>query len=304
MSFKQILEDRLKVLDQPYNIAGDEIKTTCLNPDHIDNKPSYFINVKTGVSHCFSCGFSPHPAKLIGASEEDTEELLRNAQYNYYKEQLVSDEDYVPQEFFLPPKAYSIDKDWRGVSKELLQKLGVYYCSTGRYSGRLVFPIVKDGVVQGFDARIVNPNIVPDKLKDTKWIRPAGTDAQGIVYGYEYLKASGLDCSHVVLTEGVADAISYLELGIAAIPNFGVAPPNSRRITQLLELGCRTITLGFDNDTAGQTAIMKVYPFYKEWFDIKAHWATSRLNKSEFKDMNEALQGGLFKDTEKLKGLK
>lgn len=294
MSFKRILEDSLKALGHHYTISGDEIKTTCLNPDHIDHKPSYFINTKTGVSHCFSCSYSPHPAKLIGASEEDTEELLRNAQYAYYKDQLSTTEEYVPGEFFLPPKAYSIDKDWRGVSKELLQKLGVYYCDTGRYAGRLVFPIIKGSVIQGFDARIVNLSLVPDKLKDVKWIRPAGTDAQGIVYGYDYLKT--LDSSHILITEGIMDAVSYLQLGIPAIPTFGVAPPNKRRLTQLLELGCTTVSMAYDNDEAGRVGAANVVQYYKEWFDVKPSLKAFEVFRSGEKDCNDYLM--------KIKGLK
>lgn len=288
MSFKQILESKLSALGQDYKVRGDEITTICLNPEHNDTKPSYSINVKTGVSHCFSCGYAPHPAVLIGQSEEDTEELLRQAQYNYLEDLITPDKEEDTREFYLPPKAYDINKDWRGVSEELLKALGVYYCDKGRYAGRLVFPIIRDDIVQGFDARIVNPSIVPDKLKDVKWIRPAGMDAQGIVYPYEFLR-DNYDCNHIILTEGVMDAVSYLELGVPAIPTFGVSPPNSRRITDLIRLGCTTLSIGYDNDDAGRTASMKVYKDYAEWFNIMNHPVQMKVFFSGEKDCNDYL---------------
>jgi len=288
MSFKAHIEAKLKSLGKDYTISGDEIRTTCMNPEHIDHKPSYFINIKTGVSHCFSCSFSPHPAKLIDASEEDTEELLRLAQYTYLGELTKSKEEQEVISFTLPPKAYDINKDWRGVSLDLLKELNVYYCDTGRFAGRLIFPVYQNDVLQGFDARIVNPSIVPENLQDVKWLRPKGMQVQKICYPFEYLKT--LDCSHLVICEGVADCISYLELGVPAIPSFGVSPPDEERITALLELGVHTIGLAYDNDEAGRTASLKVYKYYIKWFQVKSHNATYKVFKSGAKDCNEYLK--------------
>ena len=92
------------------------------------------------------------------------------------------------------------------------------------------------------------------------------------------------------------DAISYLELGIPAIPSFGVSPPNSRRLTQLLELGCTTVCLAYDNDEAGRLGTVNVYKYYKEWFEIKTHIKAYEVFKSCEKDCNDYLM--------KLKGLK
>lgn len=287
MNFKALLESKLQALGQSYTILGNEIRTTCMNPDHNDNNPSYFININTGVSHCFSCNYSPHPAKLIDADEADIEELLRNAKYSYLESQLKDESETEKVSFTLPPKAYDIDRDWRGVSKDLLLKLGVYYCDTGRYAGRLIFPIYKDDLLLGFDARIVNPSIVPDSLKDVKWLRPKGMETQKIVYPYNLLKT--MDCNWVVITEGVMDAVSYLELGIPAIPSFGVSEPHPDRITQLLSLGVSTIGLGLDNDEAGQKASLNLYKHYIKWFNIKNHIITSQVRKVGVKDCNEYL---------------
>lgn len=278
----------------------DEIKTKCLNPEHVDNNPSFFINIHSGVSHCFSCGFSLRPTKLFDVDDEDIEELIRNAMYsNLLNKYKVQDTQKI--DFTLPPMKYRIDRSWRGIPQALLERLGAYYCDQGRYAGRLVFPIYdKDGTLEGVDARIVNQDIVPDKVKDAKWLRSKGMDVQGIVYPYGILKAFPNDVrKHIIITEGLMDAISYVSLGIAATPTFGTGAPNERRIETLLELGVETITIGYDNDDKGRERALKVYPFYKKWFDVKGHWATALVRKNGHKDANEALEAGIFKSTQR-----
>lgn len=289
MSIKAIIVNKIKALNQEFTISGDELRTLCLNPEHNDSKPSYFINLKDGKNHCFSCNYALHPSKLIGDTEGvDVDELLRNAQYSYIDEVLKGKEQNEEYSFTLPPKAYDIDKDWRGVSQHVLKELGVYYCDTGRFAGRLVFPIYQNGILQGFDARIVNPKIVPELLQDVKWLRPKGMQVQKITYPYDYLK--GLNCSHLIVCEGVADCISYLEMSIPAIPSFGVSPPDTERITSLLELGVTTIGLAYDNDEAGRKASMKVYKHYVEWFKVQNHPMTYKIYKSGVKDCNDYLK--------------
>ena len=290
MSIKALIINKVKALNQSYTISGDELRTLCINPEHNDSKPSYFINLKDGKNHCFSCGYAIKPSKLIGDSVEDgidVEEVLRDAQYSYLEE-MLSTKEQEDKVFTLPPKAYDIDKDWRGVSKELLQALGVYYCDTGRFAGRLVFPIYQDDELKGFDARIVNPSIVPELLQDVKWLRPKGMEVQKLCYPFDYLK--DLDCTHLVICEGVADCISYLELGVPAIPSFGVSPPETERITALLKLGVSTIGLAYDNDEAGRKASLKVYKDYVQWFKVKNHPLTYKVFKTGVKDCNDYLK--------------
>lgn len=294
--FKDKIIAKLKALNQDYEVVGKEIKTLCLNPSHKDTNPSFFINTQSGASHCFACGYSINPSKLFDMDDEDIEDILRTAKYNNLLTQYVEDTKILT-EFTLPPEKYRIDRNWRGVSQSLLERLGVYYCSQGRYSGRLIFPILgKDNELQGVDARIVNEEIVPDNVKSAKWLRSKGMDAQGIVYPWSILQQFPKDkIKHLILTEGMMDAVSYLEIGVPAIPTFGMGAPSQTRIELLLELGVETITIGYDNDVKGQEGALRVYPFYKKWFDIKGHWAVALVRKNGFKDANEALVAGVFK---------
>lgn len=287
--FKDLIIAKLDSIGQKYTISNNEIKTLCLNPNHKDTHPSYYINVNTGVSHCFSCGFKPHPAYLLGEDEDTIEEMLYQSKYNRLLDSLNEvDTVKIQRDFWLPPNKYYIDRDWRNVSKLTLRKLGVYYTDTGRYSGRLVFPIYDGNTLVGYDARIVKPSAVPDEWKNTKWLRPAGMDAASIVYPLNLLEEFA-DLSHIVIVEGMLDAISYIELGVPAIPSFGLSPPTKDRITKLISMGVTTVTLGFDNDEKGFEGAQKVFTYYKDWFNIKPHWLTSKIRKSGVKDANDYL---------------
>lgn len=296
--FKEAILAILDNLGNEWDISGNEIKTTCLNPEHDDNNPSFFINTKTGACHCFSCGYTISPKRLFGDSsingstkDLDIDELIRTAKYN----------NLIPQErkreearFFLPPKAYDIDRDWRGMSRAFLEQLNVYYCDKGRFKGRLVFPIWYGETLKGLDTRIVNPSLA--EYHDAKWLRAKHMEVQKLVYPLDYLKQMPVDKrSHVILTEGVADALSYLYCGVAAIPTFGLSSPDNERIETMLNIGVTTVTIGYDNDLKGQEAILRVYPYYKKWFDVRAHPLVTKVRKTGLKDANEALMAGIIK---------
>ena len=290
--FKDILVAKLQGLNKKFTISGNEIRTTCMNPNHIDNSPSYFINIVTGVSHCFSCNYSPPPSVLIDMGTEETSELLRQSKYNTLLNQLEDKFSYdttMNYTFTEPPKAYDINRDWRGTSQELLSKLGAYYCDTGRFAGRLVFPIYNENnIFIGADCRIVSPKDVPEYVRDVKWLRHKDMQTQDIVYPLQLLESLGT-VEHIVLCEGMADAISYWQMGVPAIPNFGLSSPSASKIATLIRLGVTTITIALDNDEAGIDASKRLYKDYIKWFKVASHPLASKVFRSGLKDANEYL---------------
>lgn len=57
------VESILRELGLDYKITGDEAIAPC--PAHKDKHPSWSINTKSLVHHCFSCGFSGNLASLV-----------------------------------------------------------------------------------------------------------------------------------------------------------------------------------------------------------------------------------------------
>ena len=289
--FKELVISKLELIGQAYQVLGNEIRTTCMNPDHNDSNPSYFINTDTGVSYCFSCQYAPHPSKIINATEEEAEELLRRAKYNHLSEMLHQKQEVKEQrEFYLPPKAYDVKRNWRGLSQSLLHSVDTYYCKLGKYKGRLVFPIYENDLLLGFDTRIVNPKVLDEgsPLNNAKWLRPKGMEVQKIVYPYNLLAETRP--SHILIAEGVADTLSYWELGVPTICNFGLGAPHPDRITKLLELGVTKITLAMDSDEAGKIGAQKLFKHYIKWFEIVPHKLATKIFFSQHKDANDYLQ--------------
>jgi hypothetical protein len=298
MSYKQIIIDKLTENSIWYEeVPGSLwIKVKCMNPNHNDSRPSAGINVDSGIHHCFSC---QHSFMFVDDAENSSDpDALWKAKYQNYKRQIQEEyadyDSYVETQkdrnldLFLPPVEYPLTEEWRGLSPELLSDAGAYFCSRGKYRGRYVFPFYQDGQMYGFDARIVDASA---NMVGAKWIRNRGAPVKDLVYPKDILKKRFTSLSHIVVCEGVADALSYIQMGVPAIASFGMSPPSSRRIEELIRLGVEYITIAFDNDVAGVTGIMKVMPIYAEWFTIKPHPLTNMINASEYKDANEFLEG-------------
>ena len=286
--YTDIIIDKLESLGNKYEIMNKEIRTTCLSPLHYDEKPSFFINRETAKSYCFSCHYSLNPMVFL-EGKVDPEDLDK-AKYNKWLRELYDMREAIEEtadkkkEIFLPAVKFELFEEWRGVSPEILQKVGAYYADAGKYRGRYIFPVIEEDKVIGFDARVVNEKAI---MTDAKWIRNRGFDVKSTVYPYNTLKKERPN--HIILVEGVMDALSYMELGGYAIPHFGLTPPSNDRITKLLRLGVDTITFGFDNDDAGISGTIKLLPYYVEWFNIEPHPLVDKVRDSGFKDANDYL---------------
>ena len=288
---RQLIKKKLEEANLWYEEPpGSEwVKVKCMNPNHNDGNPSAGINVESGIHHCFSC---QHSFKFIKeeAFEGDEADLVWQNKYSTYRQSLATQEDELlePNTLFLPPVGHPLIESWRGLSASLLADCGAYYCDHGKYMGRNVFPIYMDGDQYGFDARIVDDTA---KMPDVKWIRPKGMPVKSIVYPKDVLEKRFKELEHIILAEGVADALSYIEMGIPAIASFGLSPPNANRINTLIAMGVTKITIAFDNDEAGMTGALKVLPAYAEWFEIVSHPMVEMIRASEYKDANEFLEG-------------
>ena len=209
----------------PFTTKGVEIQCACLNPAHIDAHPSFSINSKNGMFYCFSCQYKGNFKRYLdGEIDEDMERTAMYLQSLKSLEYLDAPVDAIQASIMLPPDSgIPIPSEGiRGVSKEVLERLEVFYCTLGKYKGRLIFPVKdSEGTLLGFDARIYTPEghtkIEPVNPK-AKYLRPAYFKTAGIVYGT--YKSNYSDT--IILTEGVFDALSWIELGYPAACNFGL----------------------------------------------------------------------------------
>ncbi len=286
-----------------YSISGNEMKTQCLNPEHMDDNPSFSINVVTGLAYCFSCQYKTHANRILNIQPGDDDERL--SKYLTLKRQWDTEEEEQEEvlQITLPPKAFDIVEDIRGIPKEMLKELGVYYCNHGKYMGRLIFPIRDTkGQLLGFDARIYGEygDEPTPKYAHAKYLRPYGMRTANVLYPLDYLWShrDDLDLSSVVLTEGIFDALSYIALGIPSVCNFGLGTPSAYKVAHLFSLGCQEIINGLDGDQpsilAWQGDIEKGRVGLKEiWRQQlrvgKTPPEVQKVKSSGYKDANEYL---------------
>jgi len=295
--FKEQLIVLLGSLKQPYQIKGNEIVTTCLNPEHEDHSPSYSINWVTGASYCFSCGFSHPVSKLLGLQPDD--DMMRMSKYLGLNRQWEEEIEEELPEIILPPIDFMVTESIRGIPTEILMELGVYYCTHGRYKGRLILPVRDSyGNLLGFDARIYEhkdrPGVVPN-IPDAKYLRPVAMKTANVLYPLDYLQHHPeLNSDSITLTEGIFDALSYIALGEPAVCNFGLGSPTPSKVSHLIGLGYTAVNSGMDYDQKGIAGWQRIKEEWREYLQItppteltKRIWASAKDANTYLEEMNK-----------------
>jgi len=135
-----------------------------------------------------------------------------------------------PDDRAAPYEQYWLD---RGFSRDLLLRYGVGYCAYGRYGGRLVVPVVQQGVLVHWIARDVFGRA------DTKVLTPLSNVQSNVLFNGDIL--AGGD---VVICEGVFDA---LRLPDRCVATFGKRLSAAQRAL-LLQAGVKRVTFAWDAD--------------------------------------------------------
>ena len=290
MKLEQFIIPKLKSLNKKFIKSGSNfLLCQCLNPKHKDNKPSFSINLESGKGFCFACGFKIDKSFWVSKNNFDLEEIERQEFLNSLKNKLEKKEvnDKVKKEIILPPKSGNVRNKYRGISKRLYNELGVYVTKVGKFKGSIIFPITQNRHILGFESNFLNK-------EKSKYKHSFGFEAKEFIFGYDYLKK--LNKNYIVFTEGIYDAISMLQAGIPATPNWGVADNFSfKKIKSLIELGIEIIYISLDKDEKGRLGEKNILKneLLKENFKVKSGRMLRDLKdyyKSPFKDFNDYLR--------------
>ena len=250
----------------PYSRHNDEINCKCLTGTHPDNRPSMWINAGKNAYYCFSCQAKGRASDLLDI--EVDEETLRFIKYKKLLNELEKSTRTVKgpvgySEQLLPPRSdIELPAIWRGLPQDFLLENEVYYCTQGRYKGRLIFPSY-DPISQeltGFDARIYDEYNTKYGIEafapDAKYLRPSVVKTSEIVWIPKCLLS--MNPQTVVLTEGVVDALSLIYMGYPSVANYGLAPFTPERAAQLYALGTQEIIMGLDLDAPAFRALPEI----------------------------------------------
>lgn len=298
--YTQQIINKLKEGNIKFTMRGKEIQCRCLNPNHKDTNPSFSINTTSGLYNCFSCGFKGNIHNLWDNIEVD-EEAVRLSQYSSlldsWELEVSSPKEYLEE--LLPPVDHYIDYPVRGLSVELLKSLGAYYCTTGWYKGRVVFPVRDtEGILRGFESRIYSSpktDFIEPNMEQAKYLRPNSMNTKSLLFPLDYV-ANNFQEDYIILTEGIFDALSYIQMGYPAVCNFGLSHPDLFKVGYIKSLGVTTIINGLDTDNKaidawqGKDGKPGLKHTWSRWFTIGKPLDIIKTVRAYSKDANEYLQ--------------
>lgn len=224
---------------------GDE--WICFCPFHHNvNSPSFSINVRKGVWVCFSCGERGGIQKLskklaTDAPDDGGSTYLRERLAELRKAPEVEGTNLYPEAWlnqFDNPTHY-----WksRGFSDEIIERMRLGYDPL-RNSGTIPMRSMK-GEVIGVIRRQLDPAAKP------KYLYPKGFTKNRHVWGAHLVM--GTQPERLAVVEGAADALAFMDAGVAAVSILGnsISKDQARTIRAIQP---RVVVSALDNDQYGR----------------------------------------------------
>lgn len=236
-----------------YRISGKDFVTTCFNPDHNDNNPSFRIDRFTGIAHCFSCGYKTNIFKFYNVGSNN--HSVRVAKLKEKLRVLNENTNGLPVlEGTIPFNGVH-----RGISSQTLKEFGAF--KTTKVAGledRIIFPItdVRDKVT-AYVGRHLLPNGEP-RYKT----HPSGCILQPYPSKFTDKPYS------IVLVEGIFDLLNVWDKGLKnVVCTFGTDGLQNNTAEKLLPYkiaGVYKVFIMYDGDEPGQKAAEKLKPLIEE----------------------------------------
>jgi DNA primase len=275
-----MIEELLKSKSIEFRPSGKDYVIRCLNPDHEDRNPSLRIDKTTGIFNCLSCGYSGNLFDFFG-QKPNWLQIRRNNLKNIIEEKLVETAGLT-----IPENAVPFDTDWRGISADTFKKFGAFQHNNSEFIGRVVIPVRNiTGKIVAFCGRHQG-NVDPKYL-----FHPGGAKLPL----FPVVKPLH---GRIILVEGIFDMMNLHDKGLDnAVCAFGVNKMTDEKINILKIQGVSGIDIFFDNDEAGQNAVVKLQEKLNE-HEI----ASTKVTYSNVKDPGELTALQVIKIKEKLYG--
>lgn len=282
MSILDGVKSQLESLDPKYGMQskGEDIWIRC--PFHsgksseLENTPSCKINLSNpdfgwGSFYCFAC--SKHgnwndlaaAIGLRGFAKKDQDDITKISIHNKRSDLGLSDTNkynLIVNDESIP---WDANKDWRGISGKLVNKLG----------GRLIYSKVVDDT-QLFLPVFVNKKMIgginclierPSK-KVKAYFNTPGSWSNEALFPYDIVKR--MKSNILTIVEGPRDALNLIQHGLPALATLGASKWNQKLVDLILfGLEPKLILLGFDPDEAGRLATKRVKTAFKNLLPIK-----------------------------------
>ena len=253
---------------------NDNIMGSC--PLHEDNNPSWGINKYNGQYNCFSCGDSGNLISLVSklkhigmkaailylyqyAGIKKDVLIIENKTIDRQLKKMFNEKNEIKPKIIKNNIIINLPKHVnnkllmgieyfknRNINEDTLIKHGITFCTDGFYKNRAIIPIVDHkGKLITFEARDIT------SMSEKKVLYPKGTNVSQTIYNLNKMKQK----SHVIIVEGIMDALYLSERGLNAVSVYGI---NISEIQEaLLNKYFSTIYFCYDGDKEGQRAMIK-----------------------------------------------
>jgi DNA primase len=233
-----------------YVPSGKDFLIKCLNPEHEDNNPSCRVNRLTGITHCFSCGWSANIFRKFGVLTDSV--ALKTAKLKAKLQELaVANKDIEAIDGHTP-----LTEEYRGISVATYRAFGTFVTNRHeKLKDRVVFPITDiTGKTVVYVGRQRHSNVEPRYL-----MYPSGITVPlfPAVLPKEY--------NSMILVEGIFDMLNLYEHGIKnAVCTFGTNTLTENNIAEKMlaykTSGIIKVFIMFDGDDPGRDAARKLQP--------------------------------------------
>lgn len=279
-------------------LTEDRVNYNGLCRLHDDDDPSFSINKDNGLWICRAgCGSGNAIhliLRIIGCSWDDAK--VRYEKYSDPKSEITAVLQHKEERFsairesiFYPP-TISLPK---GFKSFIPHHYGVYenpyfkylnaritgpsisvfkmgYCDEGRYSNRVIIPIVMKKQLVGFIARSIDSS-------QKRYLNATNVLYTHLLFNYDVPLSED---KTIFLCESTFDAITLYEMGIPSMATFG-ARISYRQAELLVMKGIRKLVFAFHNDKAGNEGVAEKLEFLSKLFSV------NRLVLPENSDINE-----------------
>lgn len=248
---------------------GDELLGLC--PFHEDTKPSFRVNTKKRVFHCFGCDAKGNVLDFVVRKEGVTIKkaaLLVSEWFGIGREEIgavnanlspsesSTKPDTAPREPIEPNKPLKFtlklqhDHPYlraRGIEPNVAETFGVGFSDRGMMKDRIAIPIHDaDGQLVAYAGRWVSGEL---PAGEEKYKLPPGFKKSLVLYNLHRVKGQG----QLVLVEGFFSTMRLHTLGVPAVGLMGRSlSAEQERLLQ--ESGVKSLVLMLDGDPPGREA--------------------------------------------------
>ncbi len=240
----QILISRLRFVRQ----EGNYLVFFC--PFHDDkNTPNFKVHRQRGIYRCFACGQYGSVKRLLHDLAPDLYPLSPDEAAIYERLHIL--EDYYQTKGYVDEEILNDIQSRRGLSREVLEKSEVRFFPEGdrasppsddlpHFYRRFVFP------VRSFNGKVLNFIGWSPYLRPRYYLPPA---IPAKPYGLSQVSRN----ETVYICEGVFDALSFWDIGMAAVGVLGNAVP----ATEIFALFPQNLVFVPDGDETGRQYAVK-----------------------------------------------